>query len=102
MTSLQLEAWFPALAASIAGLIVVTVRYFALFLGLLVALSKSLQADRPIIFREFASTMRPECKARHAEICACSREIKRGLPCNVYPTRERPPRKRARIHPEHE
>ena len=58
MTSIYLEAWFPVITASVAGLMAVTVRYSALFLGLLITLSKTAQADRPVIFREFAKAMR--------------------------------------------
>jgi hypothetical protein len=60
MTFLHLDAWLSSLIISGLGLIVITVRYTTLLIGLLVALPKAAQGDRPNMFREFCLAIRSE------------------------------------------
>jgi hypothetical protein len=58
--SLHFDAWLAPLVAGSLGLVAVTIRYLTLLVGLVIALSKAAQGDRPDIFREFAMAMRGE------------------------------------------
>jgi len=57
VTSIKPDIWFPLMTASVVPLIVVTVRCSTLLAGLLAALRRAAQSDRPHIFREFAQAM---------------------------------------------
>ena len=74
MTSFHLAVWIPPVVVGGLGLIAMTVRYLMLLLGLLVALSKAAQSDRPVIFQAFAWAMRYECKGGHSEIFRSSQK----------------------------
>jgi hypothetical protein len=75
MTALPLEAGIPSLVVGGLALIAVIMRYSALLLGLLVALSKAAQSDCPAVFREFARTMRNGPEDCPSEIHSCSQGI---------------------------
>lgn len=52
----QLSAWFPLVVVMLPAIGAI-VRYSVLLAGLIVTLRKSVKADRPEIFREFARAM---------------------------------------------
>jgi hypothetical protein len=70
ISSHQLEMWLPLIVV-ILPVIGAIVRYSVLLVGLIVTLSKSIKADRPYIFQEFARAMTIP-RLRHDVSSACS------------------------------
>lgn len=56
ISSHQLEMWLPLIVVILPAIRAI-VRYSLLLVGLIVALSKCIKADRPYIYKEFARAM---------------------------------------------
>lgn len=74
----QLCTWLPLIAVALPAIRAI-VRYSVLLAGLIVTLPRSVKADRPAIFREFA---RATAMSRHnnsgADACSYVQEIVRA------------------------